>query len=269
MLHVELDGEGPALVLLHGFTGSTVTWRPLVASVRPRFTTVAVDLPGHGRSTAPADPSRYSLPRLAADLARLLDTLDLERAALLGYSLGGRAALHFALSHGTRLSALVLESTSAGIDDPAELGARARADAELADFIEREGIESFVDQWETLPFWSSQSALPEAARASLRAQRLDNSAQGLSRSLRGAGAGSMKALTSRLGDIDATTLLIAGALDAKYVAAARAMKHAIPRAELAIIENAGHAAHFERPEEFARRVEDFLLRKAAGGDRSG
>ena len=267
-LHVEIDGEGPPLVLLHGFTGSAETWRILVSRMRSRWRTVAVDLPGHGRSDSPGDPARYALPRFADDLARTLDELSIDRTALLGYSLGGRSAIRFAVRHPARVSALVLESTSAGIVDLAQRNARATSDAELAAFIEREGIDAFVARWETLPLWDSQAALSADARAALRAKRLRNDPHGLANSLRGAGAGAVTTLTDELRTIEAPTLLIAGALDEKYVAAAKHLAGAIPGARVSVVENAGHAVHLERPEEFGRIVDDFLLdRGASVGER--
>src|SRR5687767_7332142 len=111
-LHVVSSGSGSPVILLHGFTGSTATWNSLRIALETRFTVHAVDLPGHGRSGVPAEAQRYRLERFATDLATVLDTLRLERAALLGYSLGGRAALRFALDFPGRVSALVLESIS-------------------------------------------------------------------------------------------------------------------------------------------------------------
>ena len=257
-LHVELGGTGPAIVLLHGFTGSVASWSALARRLQPRFTTVLVDLPGHGNSSAPLDAARYALPRFADDLAFLFDALSLDRVAMLGYSLGGRAALHFALRHPSRLSALVLESTSPGIAAESERAERAAADAELASFIEREGIEAFVNRWERLPLWASQAELPGESRSSLRAQRLDNTALGLANSLRGAGAGATEPVSDRLGEIVVPALLIAGALDTKYATAARAMAGAMRRARAAVVERAGHAVHLERPDEFGRLVEEFL-----------
>lgn len=267
-LHVEIDGEGLPLLLLHGFTGSAETWRPLVSRMRRRWRTVAVDLPGHGRSSSPRDSARYALPRLADDLSHALDALSIDRAAVLGYSLGGRAALHFSVRHPRRVSSLVLESASMGIADPLERRARAASDAELAAFIEREGIDAFVTRWERLPLWDSQAALPADTRAALRAQRLRNTPYGLANSLRGAGAGATGALTDELRTIEAPTLLIAGALDGKYVAAAKHMGGAIPGARVKIVENAGHAVHLERPEEFGGLVGEFLLdRPSSVGER--
>jgi 2-succinyl-6-hydroxy-2,4-cyclohexadiene-1-carboxylate synthase len=257
-LHATREGKGPPLVLLHGFTGSTESWTPVRRTLVQRFTTIAVDLPGHGRSTSPADPARYALPGFVQDLARVLDALGLERTSLLGYSLGGRAALRFALERPDRVGALVIESASPGIAKPAERAARLVADGALAEEIERDGITAFVDKWERLPLWASQAALSPEARSRLRAQRLGNDRRGLANSLRGAGAGLDLPLLERLGALHVPTLLVAGALDGKYTELARQMAGAIPGAQLAIVPEAGHAVHLERPEEFAAVVLRFL-----------
>ena len=259
-LHVVCSGTGPALLLLHGFTGSSATWAPLSEALGDRFATIAVDLPGHGASSAPSNAGRYALGRLAADLARVLDRLGVARAAVLGYSMGGRAALRFALEHPERVSALVLESSSPGIADPVEREARRESDTALAEAIERDGVAAFVERWEALPLWATQRALPAAVRDKLRAQRLANSPRGLANSLRGAGAGAGVEVdvTERLPALDIPTLLIVGARDAKYVALARSMERVMPRARLSIVEGAGHAVHLERPAEFAALVAEFL-----------
>ncbi len=257
-LHVELGGAGPVLVLLHGFTGSGAAWATLREVLEPTHTVVAVDLPGHGRSGAPADPARYGLDRFADDLTRVLDVVGASRVALLGYSMGGRAALRFALRHPGRLDALVLESTSPGIADPAQRASRLAADRALADRIERDGVHAFVREWERLPMWESQRALPDEVRVALRAQRETNSAPGLANSLRGAGAVVDPPLHDRLGAIRAPTLLVAGALDAPYLAHAVEMQAHIPAARVVVVPEAGHAVHLERPDAFAGAVSAFL-----------
>ena len=257
-LHATSAGNGAPLVLLHGFTGSGETWATLRTSLGDTFATIAVDLPGHGNSSAPDDPARYALPKFADDLARLLDVLRVEQAALLGYSMGGRAALHFAHRHPERVSALVLESASPGIADESERSARLASDAALADAIERDGIEAFVARWEGLPLWASQRALPAQVRAMLRAQRLTNEPHGLANSLRGAGAGVEASLEASLPEIAARTLFVAGELDAKYVAIARDCAARMPDARVEVVSGAGHAVHLERAEEFAGLVRRFL-----------
>ena len=256
-LSVHLQGEGPALLLLHGFTGSNAMWTPHLAAFEG-FTTVSVDLLGHGESDAPPTPNRYRMERCVDDLTSLLDHLEIERVAVLGYSMGGRVALQLALRAPGRLWALVLESASPGIDDDAEREDRVRSDAALADEIERNGIDAFVDGWQALPLFASQSRLSAAAREELRRQRLRNSPVGLANSLRGAGAGQEAPVLNRLGEIRIPTLLIAGALDQKYVALARKMSDALPCARTHIMPDAGHATHLEQPEAFGRVVREFL-----------
>jgi 2-succinyl-6-hydroxy-2,4-cyclohexadiene-1-carboxylate synthase len=256
-LHVERAGSGPPVVLLHGFTGSSASWATLGEALG-RFSTITVDLPGHGRSSAPADPARYALPRFAEDLAATLDELHVDRAAVLGYSLGARAALHFALAHPARVSALILESGSPGIDDPAERAERVASDAALADAIERDGIPAFVDRWERLPLFASQAAIASNVRAGLRAQRLANDPAGLANSLRGAGAGAQPSVLDRLPALGMPTLCVAGALDARYVALGGTLASAIPGARLEIVPDAGHNVHLERPAAFVDLVVAFL-----------
>jgi len=257
-LHVVSFVGATPVLMLHGFTGSSETWAPLRDALGDGFATLAVDLPGHGASGAPDNPGRYALGMLAADLARVLDVFGVERATVLGYSLGARAALRFALDHPARVAALVLESVSPGIVDPEERAARRASDAVLADAIEREGVAAFVDLWEQWPLFASQAALTQARCERLRAQRLANRPRGLANSLRGAGAGAEAPVVEQLPTIGAPTLLIAGALDAKYVALGRLMESSMPQARLSVVEGAGHAVHLEQPAVFASLVAEFL-----------
>lgn len=235
-------------MLLHGFTGSTETWSSFTTRLESKFKVIAVDLPGHGHSSSPDDPSRYSLERFADDLAMVLDTLQVAQTSLFGYSMGGRAALRFAVAHPHRVSRLILESTSSGIRDEHMRLQRADADNTLANVIERNGMESFVARWESLPMWESQSALPDAGRAQLRAQRLANNPKGLANSLRGAGAGADAPILGRSAGITAPTLVLAGELDPQYIEHGRRLAAAIPNAELKVIPKAGHAIHLEQPD---------------------
>ena len=259
-IHVDVAGEGPPLVLLHGFTGASDTWGDLVGTLGGEYRTIAPDLVGHGRSEAPEAVARYAIRRAAADLVALLRALGHERAAWLGYSLGGRVALQIAVDHPEAVAALLLEGASPGIADEAEREARRSSDEALAGRIERDGVEAFVDEWEQVPLFASQRALPAEARAAVRATRLAQRAQGLANSLRGMGAGAQAPLHERLPSIAAPALLMAGSLDTKYVAIAREMARTLPDATIEVIEGAGHAAHLERPEAFVQVVRDFLRR---------
>ena len=256
-LNVEERGRGEPLLLLHGFTGSATTWRALSGAL-DGWRCIAVDLIGHGASDAPADAARYSMESCVAVLVALLDALGVGRLPVLGYSMGGRIALQLAAAAPERVSALVLEGASAGIDDPAERAERVASDHELADAIERDGLPAFVDRWERIPLFSTHTRLPADVRARLRAQRLANRPHGLANSLRGMGAGAQTSLWPRLNALTMPALLIAGADDAKYSNMAGAMADRMPTAGVCIVPDAGHAVHLERPEIFSDRVKEFL-----------
>lgn len=256
-LNAEVRHAGPALLLLHGFTGSSTTWAPYAEAWR-EFTTIAVDLLGHGRSDCPVDPGRYRMEQCVEDLLMLLDHLEIQQTAVLGYSMGGRVAMHLALQAPERLWALVLESASPGIEDAVERESRRRADMALAETIEREGIAAFVDRWQALPLFASQSQLPITVREQLRRQRLGNNPQGLANSLRGLGAGMQEPVLQRLRRLQTPTLLLAGALDGKYCELARQMSATLPYGRVKIMPDVGHALHLEQPALFAGAVQRFL-----------
>jgi 2-succinyl-6-hydroxy-2,4-cyclohexadiene-1-carboxylate synthase len=252
------DPAGVPLVLLHGFTGSAAGWGAhLDRFADMGMRVVALDMLGHGASAAPDDPARYSIEYCRDDILAALASLHLvpEQAFLLGYSLGGRVALFTALEAAFR--GLILESASPGIADPAERAARRASDAELAARIQREGVPAFVEYWTNIPLFASQRSLPVAVQSEIRTQRLRNSASGLANSLRGVGTGSQPALHARLAHLACPTLLIAGALDAKYAAIAQEMHTAIPHSTVQIVPNAGHTVHLERPQLFDELVNHF------------
>lgn len=262
--NVELRGapitaHRPALVLLHGFTGSAAGWGAhLDAFAAAGLPVIAFDLPGHGASDAPADPARYALERTREDIPAALARLGVTpgQAVLLGYSMGGRVALCAAFSGFFR--ALVLESASPGLATARERAARRAADEALAARIERGGVPAFVDEWERLPLFASQAALPADVRAALRAQRLRNAPAGLASSLRGAGTGAQPSFWERLPELAIPTLLLAGALDAKFTAIAERMAAALPCATLRVVPGAGHTVHLERPDVFDALVLEFV-----------
>ena len=242
-LNVERAGSGPPVVLLHGFTGSAAGWAPLVEVLAPEFTTLAVDIVGHGKSDAPAGLERYQMRRCVDDLASLLRTLGHDRACWLGYSMGGRAALQVAVQRPDIVASLVLEGATPGLRQAAARAERVASDEALAERIERDGVESFVDHWQALPLFATQASLPPETRHAIRAGRLANRAVGLANSLRGMGAGAPACLSPRLDEVRAPVLLLAGASYEKYVALARGMASTIACAQLQIVPGAGQAIH--------------------------
>ena len=267
--HVEGDADADAqpvsLLLLHGFTGSTRAWDDVRERLRdaspisgPPIQVIVIDLIGHGRSATPADPARYSVEHAAADLAAVLDALGLARVHLLGYSMGGRLALAFAVHHPDRLASLILESASPGIEDLAERARRARSDDALAETIERDGLAAFVDAWEQQPLLQLAPHVSAEVRARQHALRLENTPRGLANSLRGMGTGRQPSYWAALDQLHVPTCLLSGALDSRYTEIAARMQARLPRAERSVLQAAGHTAHLDQPVEFACLVAEFV-----------
>jgi 2-succinyl-6-hydroxy-2,4-cyclohexadiene-1-carboxylate synthase len=248
-LHAAADG-GPGtpearVVLVHGFTQTLAAWEPVAARLGARWRVLRVDLPGHGGSAA--------VRAGFAEAAGLLGACG-GRAAYVGYSLGGRLCLRLALDRPELVRALVLLGASPGIADPAARAERRAGDEALAAGIERDGVAAFLDRWLAGPLFAT---LPPA-RAGL-ADRLANTPAGLASALRLLGTGAQAPLWDRLAGLRCPTLLLAGALDGKFAATAADMAAAIgPAARRALVPDAGHAVHLERPAEVAALLDEFL-----------
>lgn len=250
--------QSPTLVLLHGFTGSTANWARHQMVFAADYRTLVIDLLGHGQTEAPVDPARYTIEQSASDLAGLLTTIAPGPVNLLGYSMGGRLALYFAIHYPYLVQSLMLESASPGLADSAAQQERIRSDERLADEIESQGMAAFVDRWEKLPLFASQQSLPATVQSQLHEQRLQNQPQGLANSLRGMGTGVQPSLWEQLTTLSVPTLLLAGELDQKFKGIATQMATCLPKATVVIVPAAGHTIHLERPQAFQEHVLTFL-----------
>jgi 2-succinyl-6-hydroxy-2,4-cyclohexadiene-1-carboxylate synthase len=234
------------VVLIHGFTQSARAWGQIGFELSREHQVTALDAPGHGRSAQ----VQTSLA-VGADLLAAAAPVP---AAWIGYSMGGRYAMHVALQHPDQVERLVLVSATAGIDDETERAARRRSDEVLARRVEQEGLEPFVRWWLEQPLFATLP--PEAAELD---SRLTGTAAGLAGSLRLAGTGSQEPLWDRVSSLNMPVLVVAGELDVKYVQLAERLAAAIgSSARLAVISGAGHACHLERTDLFLDVVEPFL-----------
>lgn len=235
------------IALVHGFTQTSASWGRFTPELRrrlPERDLVAVDAPGHG--------SRSDVHLDLVDGARLLGD-EVGRAVWVGYSMGGRLALHLALGRPDLVDALVLIGATAGIDDPTERAERRRRDEALAAEIERDGAPAFLERWLAQPLFAGLDPAPDDLEA-----RRSNTAAGLANSLRLAGTGAQQPLWDRLDRIDAPVLVLAGERDEKFAAIGRRLADALPGAELQLVPGAGHAAHLEAPAATADLVAAWL-----------
>ncbi len=211
----------------------------MVAALGERYRALVPDIRGHG-SASECEP--VALAAVLEDLAGLAP----ERFTLVGYSMGGRIALHAALAPAleSRVHRLVLIGASPGIADPAERAERRAADEQLAAELGGLTIEQFAERWAETPVLAGQ---PPDVAAAVHADRLRNQPEGLARALRGLGTGVLPSLWDQLSGVRAPVTLVAGERDGKFRAIAIEMAVALPDANVTVIPDAGHAVHLEAP----------------------
>ncbi|MEH6942672.1 2-succinyl-6-hydroxy-2,4-cyclohexadiene-1-carboxylate synthase [Bacillus sp. JJ722] len=256
--HVEIVGEGEPLLLLHGFTGNHSTWRETIRALSHQYMCIMPDIIGHGKTDHPHTKERYAIEEVARDLLSILQALNISKTHVLGYSMGGRLALTFAILHHEYVQTLVLESASPGLATEEERVSRSQSDRALAERINREGIAKFVDYWQSIPLFQSQQSLPNDVKQKINNQRLTNSEIGLASSLLGMGTGSQPSWWGQLYSLTFPVFLITGEYDEKYCRIANEMMKSIDQCEWQVVQQVGHAIHVENPEMFGKIVSEFV-----------
>ncbi|PEC20985.1 2-succinyl-6-hydroxy-2,4-cyclohexadiene-1-carboxylate synthase [Bacillus cereus] len=254
----EVVGSGEPLLLLHGFTGSIETWRPFISSWSEQFQIIVVDLVGHGKTESPEDVTHYDIRNVALQMKELLDYLHIDKAHILGYSMGGRLAITMACLYPDYVHSLLLENCTAGLESEEDRKERREKDERLADKIEREGIESFVSMWENIPLFETQKRLAQNVQEAVRKERLINNPKGLANSLRGMGTGAQPSWWDELKNLKLPVLLMNGEYDEKFFRILKNIEKCVPHAKFVKIDGAGHAIHVEQPEKFDTIVKGFL-----------
>ena len=245
------------IVFLHGFMGAGSDWREICELLAEDYYCVCPDLPGHGANTARDFDAQLSLSELAIELHGLCAGLGLKAPIVVGYSLGGRVALHAALLHPNRMRALVLESTSPGLEAVLEREARSAFDHARAAALLADGVPAFTKAWYSAPLFHSLHRYP-LLLAKLQAARATNNARWLSKVIRELSPGRAASAWAGLASITTRTLLAAGALDVQYTAYVQRMALLMPSANSLIVPNAGHNVHVEEPAAYVHAVRQFM-----------
>lgn len=163
--YYRVDGEGPPLLILSGWTQPLFSWFLQVRELKDRFQVVRIDNRGAGLSSAPTGP--YTMEEMAADAARLLDHLEVEKCHVVGVSMGGMIAQHFALDHPKRVDRMVLISTAAHVERPRQLATMTRWAHDAIAFGAPAGLRGFFGQMGAIAHHDTRRRLKEIRRPTL------------------------------------------------------------------------------------------------------
>lgn len=228
------------LVFLHGFLGSTQDWEAWTAYQSETFIT----LPGHQWSP---------LPTQAPLLPQILETLQTNmppgKVTLIGYSLGGRLALHFAQAFPDRIERLILLSTNPGVTQEKEK--RLTQDKKWAELLRTTGIESFLKKWYAQPLFAS-------LHSQVLKNRTHHNPEALARILIELSPAALPSCWDAFSSFSFKTLFLFGELDVKYSQIATQIKKMRGSLTVDAIPNAGHAIHIENPEACQQKINQFL-----------
>ncbi len=250
-----------AILFLHGFTGTSSTWDEVFLQWKnEKYYVIVTDHIGHGKTDAPYEATRYTMDEQIKDLDTILQKLGVTSVRIVGYSMGGRIALSYAVRYPEKVKQLLLESTSPGLATEGERAARRKSDAALAERIEKEGVEAFAYFWENIPLFETQKRLPKEKRLRIRQERQSQRAKGLANSLRGIGTGSQPSLWNELHTLHMPITCIVGERDPKYVEIAQQMKKRNESVEIVEVPDTGHAIHVEKPCVFATIIKEQFLK---------
>ena len=248
---------GMPVMGLHGFLGEGSDWLPVANAMPAEIQWILPDLPGHGESVELPAPGGYEFESAADALVEILDEWGLERAALAGYSMGGRVALYLALRRPDRFSKVMVVSGSPGIADPQERIARAARDDQIAIRLRSEPPKQFLREWYRQPIFASLVDRPDLVDPWIERRR-HRPTDEWAMALQGMSTGRQPNLWPELARMSIPARFVAGGRDPKFTDLARTMSQNAPGSRLEVLAEAGHAPHAECPEAFAAVLARFL-----------
>lgn len=239
-IYYEAHGNGPAVLLSHGYSATSRMWRGQVEALSPHYRVLTWDMRGHGESDSPAEAALYSEAAAVDDMAAILERCGVADAVVGGLSLGGYMSLAFYLRHPERVRALMLFDTGPGYRNPEARAGWNRMAEQRAKVLEEKGLDALRDGGDEV-------------RVSLH-----HSAAGLANAARGMLAQFDSDVIDGLSSIEVPTLVLVGEQDKAFLLATDVMAAKIRHAVKVVIPNAGHASNINQPVAFNRAVEAFL-----------
>jgi pimeloyl-ACP methyl ester carboxylesterase len=257
-LAVEVAGEGPGLLLVHGLGGAKEDFADHVPALARDHTVVIFDHRGHGESGHPTDPAAYSFARLVTDTVTVADAVGLDHFRLLGHSMGGMVARKIALQEAAKVDALVMMDTSAG---PVP-----GFDPELVDVAVDVALTKGKDALKELMDWATVLESPAHKRlvekkpgfTEFEARKWTCMSEIMWATLVRELAYQDNDLPAMAASLRAPLLVLVGEQDTPFVIASNQMADAIPGAQLVVIPDAGHSPQFENPEAWISALAGFL-----------
>jgi 2-succinyl-6-hydroxy-2,4-cyclohexadiene-1-carboxylate synthase len=248
--------DKPALVFLHGFLGCARDWSAIISQLSADYYCLAIDLPGHGKSVITQNDTRLHLQDTAIHLNSEIRKRNLIKPVLIGYSMGGRMALHMLTDSDIYWQAAILESTSPGIEDPIDKKERLKNDFQIADRLEKEDLNEFLQYWYSQPLFSDFRNMKGFEK--ILERRLSNDPVQMARALRAFSAGLQESFWNRLKIFNIPVLMISGANDKKYSAIINRIAADSSTIRSKMIPDCGHVVHAEQPQIFCATVLEFL-----------
>ena len=264
-LAYEEAGSGTPVVFVHEFAGDMASWEPQLRTFGMRYRAIAYNARGYPPSDVPPTPGSYSQDRARQDILAVLDGLGVEKAHIVGLSMGGFATLHFGIHHSDRALSITVAGCGYGAEPDKREQFKMEANA-TADLIQNEGMEAFADTYSVGPTRVQFQNKNPRGWQEFRDQLAAHSALGSANTMRGVQAErpSLFDLKEAMAGITAPTLVLTGDEDWPCLLPGVMMKENIPTAALVVMANCGHTINIEEPDELNTIVLDFLAQVDAG-----
>ena len=264
-LYYEETGTGTPVIFVHEFAGDHRSWEPQVRHFSRAYRCITYNARGYPPSDVPMDGERYSQERARDDIRAVLDGLKIDKAHVVGLSMGGFATLHFGITHGARARSLVIAGCGYGAapEKRAQFAEEAEASAKRFDEL---GMAKASEAYALGPTRVQLQNKDPRGWREFADQMAEHSSEGSARTMRGVQKRrpSLYDLVDKIKTIAVPTLVMTGDEDWPCLEPGLLMKRTIPTAALVVMPNCGHAINLEEPAAFNAHLAEFFRLADAG-----